>query len=112
MVHAFDISTYQSRYTDGIVADLRRRRALMRCTAVAPCQGHEIADDRGAIIAPISKADRRPGRLTFNANVGDACEADLNDRLRYDRHAEPRRHHVNYYRRLRRLLAKLGTEPG
>jgi hypothetical protein len=92
--------------------DLRRLRALIRCTAVPPCRGHEITDGHGAIIPPIGKADRRAGRVTFNAYIGDACEVDLRDRLRYDRHAEPRRYHVSHRRYLRRLLAKLGTEPG
>ena len=66
------------------------------------------------IILPIGKADRRAGRLTFKAYLGDAFEVDLRDRSRHDRHAEPRRNrnHVNHRRYLRRLLAKLGTEPG
>src|SRR5258708_20840633 len=75
-------SFYQSRYTEGIAVDLRRFRALMRCTAMPPCRGHEIADGRGAIIPPIGKADRRAGRLIFNSYIGEPSEMDLTVPLR------------------------------
>jgi hypothetical protein len=55
---------------------------------------------------------KRGSLFHAETHIGDACEVDLRDRLRHDRHAESRRYHVNDRRYLRCLLSKLGTEPG
>jgi hypothetical protein len=47
---------------------LLRLLILLKCRSSGLArQGYEIADDRGAIIPPMGKADRRAGGLAFNA---------------------------------------------
>ena len=61
--------------------DLRRLRALMCCTAVPPCRGHEITDGRGAIIPPPDEelAERPAIYENYNANSGAGNDVRSSD---------------------------------